>query len=75
MNDQKKQKGSKIDFKTVKVGEGNSIEEIKKAKLQGHGIIAKDKDGKLVAKVDGHSYGKDKVEEVVNKLLGTKKSS
>ena len=73
MNDQKKKHGSKIDFKTVKVGDGDSAKEIKEAKLASHGIIAKDKAGKLLTKVDGHTYGKDKVEEVIKKLLGEKK--
>lgn len=69
MNDLKKKDSSKIAFKTVKVGEGDSAKEIKAAKLKSHGIIAKDKDGKLVTKVDGHTYGKEKVEEVIQKLL------
>ena len=69
MNDQKKKHGSKIDFEVVKVGTGDSIAEIEKAKLDKHGIIAKDKDGKLLTKVDGHSYGAEKVTEVVDKLL------
>jgi hypothetical protein len=75
VNDLKKTDGSKIDFKAIKVGDGNSAEEIKKAKLASHGIVAKDKNGKLVTKVDGHTYGKDKVQEVVDLLLGTKKPS
>ena len=72
VNDLKKTDGSKIDFKAIKVGDGDSAKEIEKAKLASHGIIAKDKDGKLVTKVDGHAYGKDKVQEVVDLLLGKK---
>ena len=75
MNDQKKKDSSKINFKTVKVGDGDSAKEIKDAKLKGHGIIAKDKDGKVVTTVDGHSYDKKKVEEVIAKLLGTEKKA
>ena len=69
VNDLKKTKGQKIAFKNVLVGSGKSAQEIKKAKLKGHGIIAKDKDGKLVQIVNGHSYGKKEVEAVVAKLL------
>ena len=69
MNDQKKKDSSKIDFKTVKVGDGDSAKEIKDANLASHGIIAKDKDGKLLTKVDGHSYGQSKVDEVIKQLL------
>jgi hypothetical protein len=73
VNDQKKTHGSKIDFKVVKVGEGDSAAEIKKAKLARHGIVAKDSSGKLLTKVDGHSYGKDKVVEVIDQLLAKPK--
>ena len=64
VNDLKKKDSSKIAFKTVKVGDGDSTKEIKAAKLASHGIIARDKYGKLVTKVDGHAFGKEKVEEV-----------
>ena len=69
VNDQKKKHSSDLDIKAVAVGTGNSAKEIKDAKLKSHGIIAKDKDGKLVTTVDGHTYGKEKVEEVIGKLL------
>jgi hypothetical protein len=69
VNDQKKKHASDLDIQTVKVGDGDSAKKIKDAKLKSHGIIAKDKDGKLVTTVDGHSYGKEKVEEVIKKLL------
>jgi hypothetical protein len=72
VNDLKKTKGKEITFNNVLVGSGKSADEIKKAKLKGHGIIAKDKDGKLVETVDGHSYGKKEVEAVVAKLLAKK---
>ena len=74
VNDLKKKDSSKIAFKTVKVGDGDSTNEIKAAKLASHGIIAKDKHGKLVTKVDGHAFGKEKVEEVIQKLLKESKT-
>ena len=69
VNDLKKTHGEKVTFSNVLVGSGSSAEEIKKAKLKGHGLVASDKDGKLVEKIDGHSYGKKEVEAVVAKLL------
>ena len=69
VNDLKKTKGQEVTFNNVLVGSGKSKEEIKKAKLKGHGIIANDKKGKLVETVDGHTYGKKEVEAVVTKLL------
>jgi len=73
VNDRKKQHGAKLDIAAVRVGDGNSAKEIKKAKLVSHGIIAKDREGKLLTKVDGHDYGQAKVDEVINKLLAEKK--
>ena len=73
VNDQKKKYGSKINIQAVKVGDGDSAAEIKKAKLASHGIVAKDKAGKLLTKVDGHNYGKEKVAEVIGKILATTK--
>ena len=73
VNDRKEKDSSKkITIKAVKVGEGDSAEQIKAAKLASHGIVAKDKDGKLLTKVDGHTYGADKVDEVIDILLGKK---
>jgi hypothetical protein len=69
VNDLKEKHSAEIEMKTVKVGDGNSVKEIESAKLKSHGIIARDKQGKLVTKIDGHSYGKPKVEEVISKLL------
>jgi hypothetical protein len=72
VNDLKKTKGKEIVFKNVLVGSGKSAEEIKKAKLKGHGIIANDKEGKLVQTIDGHAYGKKEVNAVVAKLEAKK---
>ena len=72
VNDQNKQHGKKISISSLKVGEGKSREDIKDAKLATHGIVARDKDGKLVAAVEGHSYGKAKVVEVISELLKAK---
>ena len=72
VNDLKKTQGEEINFKNILVGSEKSAGEIKKAKLEGHGIIANDKDGKLVQIVNGHAYGKKEVEAVVAKLLPKK---
>jgi len=72
VNDQKKKNAAKLDIKAVRVGDGDSAKEIKDAQLASHGIIAKDKDGKLLTKVDGHTYGLAKVEEVIKLLLAEK---
>ncbi|MDA7610686.1 hypothetical protein N9889_01635 [bacterium] len=73
VNDLKETQGEEITFKNILTSEKGSAEEIKKAKLKGHGIIAKDKSGKLVQIVSGHSYGKKEVDAVVAKLLEKKK--
>ena len=72
VNDQSKKHGKKVAISACKVGEGNSKEDIKSAKLASHGIVARDKNGKLVAAVEGHNYGKAKVVEVISKLLKVK---
>lgn len=72
VNDLKKSKGEEVTFKNVLVGSGKSDEEIKKAKLKGHGVIANDQDGELVEIINGHSYGKPEIEAVVKKLLAKK---
>lgn len=72
VNDQSKKHGKKVAISACKVGEGNSKEDIKNAKLASHGIVARDKNGKLVAAVEGHNYGKAKVVEVISKLLKVK---
>ncbi len=69
VNDLKKTKGEQVEFKNVLVGSGESAKEIAKAKLKGHGVIANNKEGKLVEKIDGHRFGKKEVEAVVAKLL------
>lgn len=69
VNDLKKTKGDKIEFSNVLVSTAKSKEEIKKAKLKGHGLVGNDKDGKLVKSIEGHSYGKKEVEAVVDQLL------
>ena len=73
VNDLKKTQGKDITFKNTLATAEESAEEIQKSKLKGHGIIAKDKDGKLIQIVSGHSYGKKEVEAVVAKLLEKKK--
>ena len=73
VNDQKKKHNSKININTVKVGDGDSQKEIEKAKLKSHGIIAKDKSGKIITTVEGHSYGEAKVKEVIKLILSKPK--
>lgn len=72
MNDEKKKHGSKIKINTIKVGEGNSSDELKKAKIASHGIIAKNNKGKILTTVEGHNYGKEKVKEVISLILNKK---
>jgi hypothetical protein len=72
VNDLKKTKGDKIEFSNVLVNTAKSKEEIKKAKLKGHGLVGNDKNGKLVQSIEGHSYGKKEVDAVVQKLLAQK---
>jgi len=69
VNDLKKA-NPEIIFNTKKVGDEASLAAIKEAKVKGHGIIARDGDGILVTTVDGHSYGEEKVQEVIDQLLG-----
>jgi hypothetical protein len=73
VNDEKKKHISKININAIKVGEGNSSDELKKAKISSHGIIAKDKKGKILTTVEGHNYGKEKVKEVISLILNKKK--
>ncbi|MFT5632955.1 MAG: hypothetical protein ACI9SQ_000662 [Rubritalea sp.] len=68
VNDLKKAQGTEVAFANIVVSE-ETKEEIKKAKLKGHGIIAKDKDGKLVQILSGHSYDDKAVKAIVAKLL------
>ena len=73
VNDEKKKHSSKINIKAIKVGEGNSSNELKKAKIASHGIIAKDKKGEILTTVEGHNYGKEKIKEVISLILNKKK--
>lgn len=73
VNDLKKAQGKEITFTNALTSQPKSVEDIKKSKLKGHGIVARDKEGKLVEIVNGHSYGKKEVEAVVAKLLPNKK--
>tara|TARA_B100000927_G_C16339057_1_gene418519 strand:+ start:450 stop:692 length:243 start_codon:yes stop_codon:yes gene_type:complete len=59
-----------IEIETVKVGEGDSQKEIEESDLKVHGIIAKNPAGEIVTTLEGHSYGKDKVEEIIALLSG-----
>lgn len=68
MNDLKKAQGTEVTFENIVVSE-ETTEEIEKAKLEGHGIIAKDKEGKLVQILNGHGYDKKAVKAIVTKLL------
>ena len=68
VNDLKKAQGTEVKFENIVVSE-ETKEEIEKAKLDGHGIIAKNKDGKLVQILSGHSYDKKAVKAIVTKLL------
>jgi len=72
VNDLKKTKGTEITFKNIAVSAKGSAEEIKKAKLKGHGIIAKNKDGKLVKIINGHNYGKKEIQLIIDQLLAQK---
>jgi hypothetical protein len=69
VNDLKKIKGDQVNFSNVLMGSAQSKEEVKKAGLTSHGLVGNDKDGKLVQAIEGHSYGKEKVEEVLKELL------
>lgn len=65
VNDLKAEHADTIHIETVKVGVGDSKEEIEQSDLKVHGIIAKNAEGEIVTTVEGHSYGKEKVEEVI----------
>ncbi|MDB4436235.1 hypothetical protein N9139_02045 [Akkermansiaceae bacterium] len=68
VNDLKKTQGKEIAFDNVLTTANGSDEDIKKAKLKGHGVVARDKKGKLVQTINGHSYGKKEIEAVIAKL-------
>ena len=69
VDDLKKEHGTSINFSNVSMSASGSAAAVSEAKLQTHGIIAKDASGKIVKTVEGHSYGKDKVAKVVKTLL------
>ena len=70
VDDLKKAHGEdKITFVNIKMGSNESIEAVKAAKLKSHGIIAKNAAGEIVKTVEGHDYGKAKIEKVVKALL------
>ena len=69
VDDLKKEHGDKISFKNVTMNKPASTKAVADAKLNSHGIVAKDASGKIVKTVEGHSYGKDEVEKVVTVLL------
>ncbi len=71
VDDLKKTQGTDVTFNTVII-DAAAKEEIKETKLKSHGIIAKDKEGKVVELLSGHDYGKEAVSAIVTKLL-TKK--
>ncbi len=71
VNDLKEEHADKVTIETVKVGAGDSKKEIEAAGLKVHGIVARDAKGEIVTTVEGHSYGKDKVEEVIALLTKT----
>tara|TARA_R110002096_G_scaffold102753_5_gene226902 strand:+ start:1623 stop:1865 length:243 start_codon:yes stop_codon:yes gene_type:complete len=68
VNDLKEEHADTVDIKAVKIGVGDSKKEIEESDLQVHGIIAKNSEGKIITTVEGHSYGKEKVEEVIATL-------
>ena len=69
VDDLKKTHGDKITFTSVTMNSPASTKAVADAKLKSHGIVAKDASGKVVKTVEGHSYGKDKIEKVVTVLL------
>lgn len=72
VNDLKKTQGKEIAFKNALTTAKGSVQDIKKAKLKGHGIVARDQKGKLVQIVNGHSYGKKEIDAVIAKLAPKK---
>ena len=69
VDDLKKQHGDKVTFTNISMTPASSKKAIQDAKLKGHGIIAKNAEGKIVKTVEGHSYGKEKVAKIVKTLL------
>ncbi|MEN8693265.1 MAG: hypothetical protein ACN4GG_07935 [Akkermansiaceae bacterium] len=73
VNDLKKTQGTDITFANILTSDSKGAKDIKKSKLKGHGIVARDRKGKLIQIVNGHSYGKKEVDAVVAQLLLKKK--
>lgn len=46
-------------------------ETVRKAGLETHGIIATDSEGNIVTIVEGHSYGRERIEVVIKELQET----
>jgi len=69
VNGLKKEYGKKVIIKTITMKAKGSAEAIKAAKIDGHGIIGKDVNGKIVTTVSGHNYKKDRVVKVFKALL------
>lgn len=72
VNGLKEEHADKVIIEAVKVGAGDSKKELEESGLKVHGIVAKNAAGEIVTTVEGHSYGKDKVEEVIALLTKNK---
>ncbi|MEM1293724.1 MAG: hypothetical protein AAGH89_00070 [Verrucomicrobiota bacterium] len=68
MNDLKNEQGDQINFETASMTAEGVREKVVAAGLKTHGIIATDVAGEIVTTVEGHSYGSEKVMEVVGLL-------
>tara|TARA_R110002096_G_scaffold72931_2_gene173069 strand:- start:1344 stop:1559 length:216 start_codon:yes stop_codon:yes gene_type:complete len=68
VNDLKNEQGDAINFETASMTAEGVREKVTKAGLKTHGIIATNAAGEIVTTVEGHSYAKDKVLEVVELL-------
>lgn len=69
VDDLKKEHGDKITFSNVTMNSAEANQAVTESKLKSHGIIAKDPAGNIVKTVEGHNFGKAKVEKVVKVLL------
>ena len=68
VNGLKDEHADTVVIEAVKVGAGDSKKEIAESDIKVHGIIAKNAGGEIVTTVEGHDYGKEKVEEVIAML-------
>ena len=71
VNGLKEEHADQVIIEAVKLGVGDSKKEVDESDLKVHGIIAKDAKCEIVTTVEGHSYGKEKVEEVIALLTKT----